>query len=805
MIKNYLKVALRNLRKDKTYAFINITGLAVGLTCCTFIALYVLDELSYDRFHEHADRIVRVVEDQVADGRVSRLAVTYGPLAPSLKQDFAAVEHAVRVLPYSLLVSRDAAQKIQESGFVFVDSTFLDVFSFPLIQGDRRTALDAPFAVVLTASTARKYFGEANPMGQVLQARDDEGVYDFTVTGVMPDLPSTTHFRFDFLASFASMRTIYGTWVEDLGNWEHPPLYTYALLAEGTEVETLEAHMPAFTLQRMGEHRAATRSLHVQPLTDIRLFSGREGELKPGSDIVYVYLFGLIAFFILLIACINFMNLATARAAGRAREVGMRKTLGAGRGQLIRQFLSESMLQVMLALVLVMVLVEAFLPVFNTLSGKTLSAGILMHWGVPLVLVATVVVVGVGAGSYPALYLSAFRPARVLKGMTGPGAAALFLRKGLVVFQFVISIALIIGTAIIYRQLDYVRNERLGFDKEHVVLVPLRDLENQFNYTSLKDTWVQLPGVRAVTASSGMPGLNGGIYDWYVRPENSPDSLTLMVLTVDHDYAETYGLDIVAGRDFSEDFSTDATEAFLLNESAARRLGWLDPVGKKLTLDVWFRRYIKKTGAVVGVVKDFQYNSLHKAIDPIIFHIFPNSWYYDYVSVRLRPDDMPATLAAMEQAWAQFNPDRPFEYRFLDEQFNALYRAEARLSGLFGVFAGLAVIVACLGLFGLAAFTAEQRTKEIGVRKVLGATVGGIVVLLSRDLLKLIAVAFVVSAPLTYVAMGRWLNDFAYRVEMGAGTFLLAGALALVIAWLTVSYHAIRAALTDPVESLRYE
>jgi putative ABC transport system permease protein len=808
MLKNYLTLALRNLRKHPLYAFINVAGLAVGLACCTFITLYVLDELSYDRFHEHADRIVRVVEDQTVEGRVSRFATTYGPLAPALEDDLSAVEQAVRVFPYSLLVSRTAAQKYQEDGVVFVDSTFFEVFSFSFIRGDAHTVLDAPFSLVLTETTARKYFGDANPVGRTLRARDDEDLYDFTITGVVQDPPPATHLRFDFLASFASMRVISGGWIEDPQNWDHPPLYTYALLAERTEPDDLEAQLPAFARKHMGEWRTQTRSLHVEPLTGIRLFSGRESDLTPGSDITYVYLFALIAFFILLIACINFMNLATARAANRAKEVGLRKTLGARRGQLIHQFLAESMMLVALALGGVVVLVTLFLPVFNRFADKALAAGVLVHWTVPLAVLATVVLVGSLAGGYPAFHLSRFRPVRVLKGATtatGRPAAARF-RRSLVVFQFVISIGLISGTGVVHQQLDYMQNERLGFNKEHVVLVPLRDLENQFRHEVLKGTWEQLPGVEAVTASSGMPGLGSGVYDFLVKPQKAAqDSLEMLTLTVDHDYVKTYGLEIVAGRDFSEDFSTDATEALLINESAARRLGWTDPVGRKLTLQVWLNAEIQKPGTVVGVVRDFQYHSLHRAIDPLVLHILPSSYYYDYLSVRLHPGHLPETLAALEATWTRFNPERPFEYTFLDDQFDALYRAEARLSGLFGVFTGLAVVIACLGLFGLAAFTAETRTKEIGIRKVLGASAGSIVGLLSKDFLALVGLAFVIAAPVSFVLMRNWLEHFAYRIELGPGVFLLTGGLVVLIALLTVSYQSIKAALADPVKSLRYE
>lgn len=807
MLKNYLRITLRSLRKHPLYTGINVVGLAIGLTCCTFIVLYVVDELSYDRFHEHADRIYRVVENQAEEDRTTRLATTYGPLANALRQDFPAVEHAVRVLPSSVLVSREGQEGHQEDDVYFADSTFFEVFDFPLLVGDASTVLDAPFQIVLTETAAQRYFGASNPVGQTLQIRDDEALYDFTVSGLVQDPSSNTHFRFDFVASFASMRTLYSPWIEDPRNWDHPPLYTYVQLADDASADALAAQLPAFAQRHMGERRAATRSLHLECLTDIRLYSSREQDLTPGSDVAYVYLFALIAFFILLLACINFTNLATARATERAKEVGLRKALGAGRGQLVRQFLGESLVMVTLALLLVIVLVNALLPLFNAVSGKALTFDALLHWSVPLLLVGTVVLVGLLAGSYPALYLSRFRPARVLKGnrTTGTPGTAPF-RKGLVVVQFAVSIILIIGTLVIIRQLHYMRNERLGFDKEHVVLAPLRDVDNQIQYASLKAAWEQTPGVEHVTASSGMPGLGAEFRSvWQVHPEGFTDTLNIALLTVDHDFVETYGLKIVQGRDFSEAHSTDATEAFLINEAAARRLGWTDPIGKELTVEVWYNEHFDKTGQIVGVVKDFQYHSLRRSIDPLVFHIFPETYYYDYVSARLQPGRLTETLAALEQSWKPFNPDRPFEYRFLDEQFDGLYRAEERLGTLFGYFAGLAVLIACLGLFGLAAFSAEQRTKEIGVRKVLGASVPGIVALLSKDLLKLIAVAFIVAVPLAYLAADQWLAHFAYRIDVPWTLFLLTGLAALVLAWLTVSYHAVRAALTDPVDSLRYE
>ena len=805
MLKNYFKIALRNFKKYKTYAFINIFGLAVGLASCILIVLFVQDELRFDRFHEHADRIVRVVEDQRDEDRVSHLAHTFTPMAPALEAEFPAVEHAVRLYPYPVLVRHGEAKKFQEDRFFFADSTVFEVFSFSLIRGDARTALAAPFSVVLTEETARKYFGDTDPLGQILTVRDDDGERDYTVTGLLDAVPRTSHVHFDLLASFSSTRA-FAPWMHNRGNWEWPPLYTYALLAEGTDPAALEAQMPALAEKYMGERRASFRSFLLQPLTRIRLFSNREAEVEPTSDITYVYIFSMIAFFILLIACINFMNLATARAASRAREVGMRKVLGAQRTQLIRQFLSESTLLAALALVLAVVLIELLLPALNAVSGKALSTDYLIHWSIPVVLAGIVLGVGLLAGSYPAFYLSAFRPVRALSGTSGRGRSAAALRKGLVVFQFGISIALIIGTTIIYRQLDYIQNQRLGFDKEHVVVVPLRDQADQINNATLKEQWEQIPNVLSVAATSGVPGLPTGLHDFWVFPDNTGrDSLELLTLTVDHDFVETLGLEVIAGRDFSEDFPTDAYEAFVINESAALKLGWTDPVGREFALKYYLNGAIRKRGTIIGVVKDFQYNALHRAIDPTVLHVVPESYYTDYLAARIGPGAATATLAHMAERWQAFNAERPFEYTFLDETFDALYRAEERLGRLFGYFSILAILIACLGLFGLAAFTAERRTKEIGVRKTMGATVGGIVLLLSKDLLKLIAVAFIVGAPLAFFLMNRWLQDFAVRVEMSWGTFLMVGLAALGIAWLTVGYHAIRAALADPVKALRYE
>jgi len=808
MLKNHLKIALRTLRRHKGYAFINIVGLAVGMACCLLIVRYVQDERSFDRFHEQADRIYRLVEDRGTrdardQGSVRHLASTSYEVGPLLHDGYPeAITHAVRFYRQTALIVRDEARTFQEDRLFFADSAVFDAFSFRLLRGDPATALDAPYTLVLTASTARKYFGDEDPIGQVLRY---EGRQDFEVTGVVEDVPANAHFHFDLLASYASLKT-FMPWTQS--HWQWPPIHTYLKLAAGVEAATVQAQLPGFILQYGGEEQAAERSFALQPLTDIHLHSQREDELAPNGDIASVYLFSAIALFILLLACINFMNLTTARGASRAWEASMRKVMGAGRLQLVRQFLSEAMLQALLALVLALVLVEWLLPVFNVLSGKALTFQLFSGWLIPAALIGLVLGIGVLAGSYPALYFSGFQPVAMLKGMSGRDGSAT-LRKALVVFQFAVSCALIIGTGVVYSQLQYLQHKKLGFDKEHVVAIDLIDYPDRINYERLKQALLQHPGVVSVAASSTIPGRetpsNYPIVPEGTRPE---DGTRIPTLAVDHDFIATFNLALAAGRSFSKAFPTDTSEALLLNETAAERLAWTDPVGKKITLsyDHPTRGFVQKEGTVVGIVKDFHQASLHRAIDPLLLHVLPPSQFFYYLSVRIRPEDVPATLAFLETQWKAYSTSGyPFSYTFMDAAFDALYRAEARFGDVVAYFSGLAILIACLGLFGLAAFTTERRTKEIGVRKTLGASIPSIVALLSKDFLKLVLIAFVLAAPLAYFAMTHWLHAFAYRIEISWPIFLCAGLVALLVALLTVSYQAIRTALTDPVKALRYE
>ncbi|MFB3133215.1 MAG: ABC transporter permease [Rhodothermales bacterium] len=795
MLKNYLKISLRNLQRHKGYSSINIAGLAVGLACCVLMLLYIRHELSYDRHYEKADRIYRIVSEEHSEDGVRRGARSPVPLGPMLKQTYPEAEDFIRFWRAFQPVLRHEDQVFREhGGLYFTDPGVFDVFSLDLLEGDPQTALVAPGTIVLTTSMAHKYFGEDDAMGKVLAYEGFPGRSDslsFTVTGILPDLPEHTHLAFDALASLEGIETE----KDNFGSWK--PIWTYVLLPEHVAPEQLESKFPDF-VERYLDAEPDELVMHLEPITDIHLHSRYEGGFKPRSDIAYVYLFAAVGFFILLIACINFVNLATARSLNRAREVGMRKVLGAYRQQLIRQFLGEALLLSVLALILALVLVELFLPVFNGLFDKTLTLAYLDDGFLLAALPALVLLVGLLAGIYPAFFLSGFRPATALKGRFTTGTAGARLRKALVVFQFAISVALITGTALVYSQLDYMRSKHLGFDKNQVVVMPHAHTGQE---DALLATLLQHPNVLSVAVSQRVPVHTVNADSRPVRLEGFQETVQVDSYIIGATFLETYGMDLAAGRDFSKDLGSDA-DAFLINETAVKRFGWGTPeeaLGKQIA-------WQQKTGPVVGVVRDFHLDSMHEPITPLVLHMLPEeSWWRTFISVKIRPTDTAGTLAFLEQTWSAFAPENAYEYVFIDESFEQLHRADARFGRIFGTFATLAIVIACLGLFGLAAFTAEQRTKEIGIRKVLGASVSSIALLLSTAFTKLVVAAFVLATPIAYLAMTRWLENFAYRVEMSWPIFLLAGALALAIALLTVSYQAIRAALANPVKALRYE
>lgn len=792
MFKNYIKISFRNLWKHRGYSFINISGLAVGIACCLLIVLYIQDELNYDRHHVHVDETYRVTLDLKLPGAEYNLASTMAILGPTLKDDLPEITQYTRLSRDMEFLVTQEERRFYETGFYFADSTVFDVFTYPLLRGDVETALNAPFSVLLTEEMAQKYFGDTDPMGQVLRI-DNE--FDFTVAGILAPLPSHSHFSFDFLASMTSLEQMDG----EMNEWNDiSDVHTYIVIPGSFALEAMDKKVQGVLHNHAGEENSAVMTLHLQPLTDIHLSTGYANENSiGGNSMTNLYVFGSIALLILLIASINFINLSTARSVKRAREVGMRKVLGAYRLQLIRQFLGESVLLAFLGLLFALGLVELLVPAFNSLLDTNLVITYFGNSTLLLSLLAVVAFVGVVAGTYPAFVLSSFRPVEVFKGETKRGVSGVLLRKGLVVFQFAIAIVLIIGSFIMSAQMTYFAEKDLGFNKEQVVVMNLREPAVQDNYESFKRTLSQHPGILHTAAASSMPGSNTyGLGSFRVEGAPEDDEIGITTVVVDHDFVETLELTMASGRNFSRDFVTDSSATLLLNEAAVARLALEDPLTTNLITDD------DEVRQVVGVIEDFHFSTLQTEIRPIVFYLGDS---FPFLAARIDPKETVSVMEYLEASWAEVAPAYPFEYTFMDDDFANAYEGSQRLSNTIQAFTFLAILVACLGLFGLVSYTTEQRTKEIGVRKVLGASVPGILVLLSKDFLKLVGVAFVIAGPLAYFTMQKWLEEFAYRIEISWAIFLMAGIAALMIAVITVCYQAIRAALANPVESLRYE
>lgn len=791
MLWNYISIALRNAGRHRGYAFINLVGLATGLAACLLITLYVRFELGFDRMHEKADRIVRVEMDVQNSAGERRWKSTMLPVGPLLTERIPQIEATARVSGGSQNAVRVGDLESYEDRFYQTEPTFFDLFDFRIVSG-RASELDAPHTVMISESTARKYFGPENPVGRTMEVaeRYASDTMDFTVVGVFEDMPPDVHFRADFLASIA---TSVASARE--GGWSNLA-FTYALLAPGATEEGLSADFAAFDADVLRPNFSEGASLATIPLTRIHLHSGHGRGLADQGDIRYVWIFSAIAGLILLIACINYMNLATARSAQRAREVGVRKVVGARQGQLVGQFMSESVVFAFAASFLSVGLVQIVLPVFNAVMDVPLA----LEFGDVTLLAAltgAALFVGLISGSYPALILSRMRPTGALKG--GPGhSSGSGLRKGLVVFQFTVSMALIVGAVVIDRQLDFVSEKKLGFEKEQTLTLSTRGrLDGQVG--AFRDRIAATPGVSAVAMSSSVPSTGGWISGYAaedIEQYEGEDGVTFDLVWVDDAFIGTLGLELAAGRAFDPARPGDRETGVMINETAARLLGWDDPIGMGF-MDDGTRR------EVIGVVRDFHTESLKEEVGPMILRLGEDQLVY--AAVRLETTDVSGTIAGLRSIWQEFIPALPFQYSFLDDEFDAMYRSEQRLGRLFNAFALLAVLVAALGLLGLAAFTAQQRTKEIGIRKVLGASISGIVVMLSGDFVRLVLVAFVIAVPLAWFAMEDWLSAFAYRIEIGPGIFAVAGLIALTIAIATVSWQAVRAALANPVDSLRSE
>lgn len=791
MIRNYLKTALRNLWKHRAFSFINIMGLTVGMTACFLIFLYVQFELSYDAFNTKADRIYRVVTDIKTPSEVIKASGPAWAVPPNLKEEFPEIEAFVRISNNSLLV-RKGDIKFQEENAAFADSAFFQVFDIKLLQGNPRKALTDQMSVVLSQTTAKKYFGNSNPVGQTLLLTGD-GI-PATVTGLMQDMPENSQVKAGMLVSMTT-RTI--RFNPDLDKqWGSYGSVAYLLLKPGTNAKALQAKFPAFIEKRNGKQEKESQmyaTLLLEPLSDVYLYSTRDGN----GNINNVYIFSIIAVFILLIACINFINLTTARSTERAKEVGIRKVVGAGKAQLTRQFIGESVIISVIACLLTLGLAALLLPVFNQLAGKQVSAGIFSNWQYLGMLLLAALGIGFLAGIYPALVLSAFKPIIVLKGRFATGARGILLRKGLVVAQFSISISLIIGTLVVYRQMNFMRNRDLGFNKEQTLII---DTNGDPGKDAFKQALTSLPAVKSVSLSSSVPGTgNPGAYSEIENSKGDLQVANLDLYFVDFDYIKQYDMKIVAGRAFSRDFLTDTTQAMVINETAVKLFGYTSPqqaIGRR------FKQWGRE-GKIIGVIKDFHFRSLQQDIKPLTMRIEPGG--SNLVSVKISTANLPATLAAIENKWKTTIPNRPYSYTFLDEIFDRQYRAEERFGKLFFNFAVLAIFISCLGLLGLAAYSTLQRTKEIGIRKVMGASVSGIVNLLSKDFLKLVIISFFIAAPAAWYFMNQWIQGFAYRTPIAWWIFVVAGIAALVIALATISFQAIKAAVTSPVKSLRSE
>ena len=794
MFRNYLKVAIRNLVKHKFYGIINVLGLAIGMTCCLLIFLYVQHELSYDSFHTKKDRIYRVVTDIKTPTETLNINITSAPMAAYMKANFPEVEDMVRLDDARLLIQR-GKQTFQEDESMFADSTFFQVFDFTLLRGNPNTALVAPFSIVLTEDAARKYFGSEDPMGQRLRM---DGEYDLTVTGVMQNMPEKSNFTFDVLLSLSTrLEKLDPDRAEQWGNFGYE---SYVLLSEQTNASTLESKLSAFLrnyISNEDRDEGMTYTLFLEPLTDV-YFSER-GAPQTGN-MTNIRIFSVIAVFILLIACINFMNLATARATERAKEVGIRKVVGAVRRQLTVQFLCESLLLSLLAFIIALLASELLLPAFNRLAGKTVASSILQHTYYLPLFVGVVLGIGLLAGVYPALVLSGFKSVAILKGRFSSSRRGVVLRKALVVAQFAISIMLIAGTAVVYTQLNYMRSQALGFKKDQMLVIDFRgDGAVREKIETFKQQLGNVPNVQSVSASSSVPGEgNAGAFTEIENPAGDMQASNVNLFYVDHDFLSQYEMPMAAGRAFSRDFATD-TSALIVNEALVKSYGYASPE------DIIGRQFSQwgVEGEIVGVVKDYHFRSLQEKIEPMTIRLEPSN--PRFISLNLKGEDLATTVSALQQQWQTLAPQRPFNYFFLDQAFDEQYRAEVRFGQLFIYFAGLAIFIACLGLLGLISYTIVQRTKEIGIRKVLGATESSIVRLLSQDFLGLVLIAFIIAVPVAWYALFQWLESFAYRVTMPWWIFALAGLLALLIALITVSFQSVKAALANPVDSLRSE
>lgn len=800
MLKNYFMISYRNLIRNKGYSIINISGLSIGMASFLLILLWVQAEVSYDKFHDNSDRIQLLYLDAIL-GSPMTAPVSVADAGPTMVELYPEVENMVRLEPGGASVSIKIDERMfQEEKVSYADNTIFEVFSFPLIMGNVKDALVAPYTVVISESLARKYFGSEGALGKILEI---DGNTEYTITGIMADMPENSSLNFDIIRSF---ETLISNNTAGVGEWFSFRYMTFLLLAENSDIDALEAKFVDLIDSKMGPMLAAlgaSVSLYLQPLEDFHLYSNYDIDMGEIGDITHVYLFSGIAILILLIACFNFINLATARSTKRAKEVGLRKTLGADRNKIVSQFLGESIFLCLIAAFFTLILLEISLPLFSSLARYEFNISYVDDWWVIPGLIGLAIVVGLLAGSYPAFFLSSFTPIEALRGVNGQGRSNSYFRSVLVIVQFAISVCLIVGSITIYKQLNYITEKNLGFNKEEVLVIENAVPENGVSLKTIKSEFAQISGITSIAASNQIPGR--GLQKSVAIPEGfAPDEAqTVQLLTIDQDFIPTLRIELAAGRNFSSTMAIDTVTSILLNEAAVRKFGWETGIGKTMGRPSHPGDEPAQPLNVVGVVKDFHMASLHNEIEPLMITFAPSEM--TELSIRFNTSNIDLTLDQIEKKWKELFPDKQFSYMFLDETFAEFYENDKRLGTLVLSFSSLAIFIGCLGLFGLASFVAEQRTKEIGIRKVLGASVYSIVSMLSREFIYLVLISCIIAWPVAWYGLNRWLNSFAYRIDMDFSMLLLSGLAALVIALVTVSFQATKAAMANPVKALKYE
>jgi len=809
MINTYFQVALRNLTKDTFYSAINVLGLTVGLTCFILIYLFVQHELSFDKYYKDSERTYRVASNGSFGGSDFDIAVVGAPTGEAMLNDYPEVEDYFRFRSIGSILFRSGENYYKEERVVFADANFFDFFSQKMIKGNAATALAKPYNITLNEEIAQKVFGDADPIGEVVEF--DDGV-KYEVTGVFEKIPDNTHFQFDVILSLESLEE------SRLPIWVNQNFQTYIRVSPGTDIENFERKIQGMVEKYMGpevlkflgksleefKEQGNSIAFYLQPVADIHLRSNLVAELQPNGDIRYVYIFSAIGIFILLIACINYMNLATARSSGRAKEVGIRKVMGAHKPQLILQFVIESILITLFAAILAIILGYWLIPFYNDIAGKSFDPEMFESIKLISLLLAVTIVVGVLAGSYPAFFLTAFAPITVLRSHLSTGMKSSLLRNVLVIVQFSISIFLIVGTLVIFDQLSFIQNKSLGFEKEHKIILHNTSSLNGSAQT-FKEEVLNDRNFASASISSYLPSPSSRSQS-AVFKGNDPAAGTssMQIWVTDHDFIKTLGMNILSGRDFSKDHASDSTTV-IINQSAVKRFEFDEPLGQEIgfyTGSEGSEDSDRSTFKVIGVIEDFHFNSLKQNISPLIIVLGKSQ---NFITFKLNGSDYPQALSALESKWNEFAPGYPFEYTFLDDALNEVYSNELKMGKIFAIFSSIAIVIACLGLFALSSFTAEQRSKEIGIRKVLGASVTGIMALLSREFIKLMLVSFIIAAPLAYWSMNSWLEDFAYRTDVHFITFIIAGLGSFAIAWATLSFQALRAARANPVNTLRDE